>query len=106
MVKRYNITIGRKYEKDGEEKTAWSTVGKLVWFQGSEGKEDGFKIELPIFGHDRFKVFEESTKEGQNGARRASKPKDGSDIGYPTADEPGAENTQKEPGVESDSIPF
>lgn len=58
MVQRFNITVPKKYEKNGEEKTAWNTVGTLVQFPPKrEGDPDGFIIELPMFGSTVFKVF-------------------------------------------------
>lgn len=56
-MKRYNICVPRKYESKGEEKTAWSTVGTLVHFPASEGKDEGFILELGMFPNTTFKVF-------------------------------------------------
>jgi hypothetical protein len=46
---RYNISVPRKYHKDGEEKTAWSNVGKLIRFDATEEKPEGFIVELLVF---------------------------------------------------------
>ncbi|MFA5050992.1 MAG: hypothetical protein WC499_02655 [Patescibacteria group bacterium] len=100
MVKRFDICIGRKYEKDGEEKTAWNKVGNLVWFQADGEKEDGFKLELPIFGHDKFKVFEQKPKTDRGGGK-----KDALDTYGAEAEEklPEAEKEAKT-GTETDEI--
>lgn len=62
-MKRLNITVPKKYTKDGEEKTQWNTVGTLVVFPAKDGKPEGYKLELPIFGDTQFFVFEQKAKE-------------------------------------------
>lgn len=62
MATRYNITVPRKYEKNGEEKTAWSNVGTLVHFPATSEKPDGFIIELGMFPQTTFKVFPQEEK--------------------------------------------
>ncbi len=64
-MKKYNISVPKKYTKDGEEKTSWKTVGTLIKFEATETKPEGFAIELPIFGDVKFFVFEEKQREGQ-----------------------------------------
>lgn len=44
MTKRFNIVKPTKYEKDGQEKTRWDTVGTLLVF------EKGGRIEIPAIG--------------------------------------------------------
>lgn len=63
MAIRYNITVPRKYEKNGEEKTAWSTVGTLVHFPAQDDKPDGFIIELGMFPTTTFKVFPQENRQ-------------------------------------------
>lgn len=58
-MKKYNISVPRKYTKNGEEKTSWKTVGTLLRFEATESKPEGFAIEIPIFGDVKFFVFEE-----------------------------------------------
>lgn len=62
-MKRYNISVPRKYEKNGEDKTAWSTVGTLVHFPATDEKPDGFILELGMFPATTFKVFEQKERE-------------------------------------------
>lgn len=62
-MKRYNIVVGRKYEKNGEEKTQWNNVGSLVFFPETEEKEEGYRIELNMFPNTKFSVFEQKPKE-------------------------------------------
>ncbi len=62
MVKIYNVSVPKKYTKDGEEKTAWNNVGKLVGFKNENG-EVSFKLELFIFPETKFGVFEQKPKE-------------------------------------------
>lgn len=62
-MKRYNISVPRKYTKNGEDKTAWGNVGKLVHFDKTEEKPEGFIIELNMFPDTKFMVFEEKPKD-------------------------------------------
>lgn len=64
-MKRYNITVPKKYNKNGEEKTSWNTVGTLVHFPPQNGKTEGFILELNMFPHTTFKVFEQKPKENK-----------------------------------------
>lgn len=65
MAKRYNITAPRKYIKDGEEKTAWAPIGRLIYFEATADKEEGFKLELNMFPDTKFSIFPENEREVQ-----------------------------------------
>lgn len=62
-MRRFNVTVPRTYQKDGEEKTAWNTVGKLVHFPATEDKTEGFILELFMHPNTKFGVFEEKPRE-------------------------------------------
>ena len=62
-IKKYNICVKKVYQKDGEEKAFWPSVGTLSYFPATEGKQGGFKLEIPIFGNTQFYVFEVKPKE-------------------------------------------
>jgi hypothetical protein len=62
-MKRYNVSVPRSYEKDGETKTAWNNVGKLVHFEATNDKPEGFILELHMFPGQKFGVFEEKPRE-------------------------------------------
>lgn len=62
-MKKYNVSVPRNYTKDGEEKTAWGNVGKLVYFPASEGKDEGFILELNMFPDTKFGVFPDKPRE-------------------------------------------
>jgi hypothetical protein len=62
-MKRYNISVPKKYEKDGETKTAWGNVGKLVYFPATKDKEEGFILELSMFPDTKFGVFPDKPRE-------------------------------------------
>lgn len=62
-MKRYNIVTARTYEKDGETKKAWRTVGELVEWPATEDKPKSFSIELHMFPGTRFSVFEPRERE-------------------------------------------
>lgn len=64
-MKRYNVSLPKKYSKDGVEKTAWNTVGKLVYFPANEDKEEGFVLELHMFPDTKFFVFEDKPRDVQ-----------------------------------------
>lgn len=65
MPKRYNIVLPKKYTKNGEEKTAWLNVGKLVYFPASGEKTEGYVLELSMFPNIEFKIFPEREREQQ-----------------------------------------
>ena len=77
-MKRFNITTVGSYEKDGQEKKTFPQVGKLVQFEASNGKEEGFILELNMFPGTRFCVFPDTPKDTraqpQTSAPRASSP--------------------------------
>ena len=60
---RYDITVPKKYTKDGEEKTAWNRVGTLVEFPATADKEKGFILELSMYPETKFGVFESKPRE-------------------------------------------
>lgn len=64
-MKRYNVSVPKKYTKDGEEKTAWNNVGKLIYFPATESKEAGFILELSMFPETKFGVFEEKPRDAK-----------------------------------------
>jgi len=62
-MKRYNISVPKEYEKNGEKKTQWSNVGKLIRFEATDDKPEGFILELSMFPTTKFGVFEEKPRE-------------------------------------------
>jgi hypothetical protein len=62
-MKKYNVSVPRKYTKDGEEKTAWGNVGKLVYFEATDSKEEGFILELNMFPDTKFGIFPDKPRE-------------------------------------------
>lgn len=64
-MKKYNISVPKKYTKNGEEKTSWSTVGTLVHFPANGEKQEGFIMELNMFPNTTFKVFEQKPRENK-----------------------------------------
>jgi hypothetical protein len=67
-MKRYNVSVPKSYEKDGEKKTQWNNVGKLVSFEATETKPAGFILELSMFPDTKFGVFEERPREDRQPA--------------------------------------
>lgn len=62
-MKRYDVTVPKKYTKDGEEKTAWNRVGTLVQFPASGDKPEGFILELSMYPETKFGIFESKPRE-------------------------------------------
>ena len=62
-MKRYNIVTRKTYEKNGEEKTQWLRVGTLAQFPPTAEKEESFIMELNMFPHTKFFIFEQKKKE-------------------------------------------
>lgn len=58
-MERFNISVPKKYTQNGEEKTAWSNVGKLVRFEAKDGKPASYILELAMFPETKFGVFED-----------------------------------------------
>ena len=46
-MKRYNISVPKKYEKNGEEKTQWNSVGSLTHFDATADKVGLLGGDLP-----------------------------------------------------------
>jgi hypothetical protein len=61
-MQRYNISVPKKYTKNGEEKTAWKNVGTLVRFEATDTKPEGFILELNMFPETKFGVFEDKPR--------------------------------------------
>lgn len=62
-MKKYNVSVPRKYTKDGEEKTFWANVGKLIKFDATHEKPEGYILELNMFPDTKFGVFEDKPRE-------------------------------------------
>lgn len=73
-VKRYNICTSKSYEKDGETKKAWRTVGQMVEFPATDDKPRSFLIEMHMFPETRFSVFEEKDREDRGASGGNSGP--------------------------------
>ena len=63
-MQRYNITVPKKYIKDGVEKSSWKQVGQLLRFPAKDGKEENFAIEMHMFPDTKFGVFLDEPKTG------------------------------------------
>ena len=61
-MQRYNVTVPKKFIKDGVEKTAWNRVGTLVKFDAKDGKPESYILELSMFPETKFGVFADEPK--------------------------------------------
>lgn len=62
-MQKFNISVPREYEKNGEKKTFWGNVGKLTKFDATASKPEGYVIELYMYPNTKFMVFEDKPKE-------------------------------------------
>lgn len=62
-MKIFNVVTKKTYTKDGQEKTQWNTVGKLVKFDATADKPEGYKLELYMQPDTDFMVFEQKPRE-------------------------------------------
>jgi hypothetical protein len=46
-IKKYNLSVPKEYEKDGEKKTQWQNVGTLTIIEGDKKKKI---VEIPAIG--------------------------------------------------------
>ena len=58
----YNIVTAREYERDGEKKKAWNTVGKLFRWEARSDKPEQFSIEMFMQPETKFYVFEQKDR--------------------------------------------
>ena len=62
-MKRYNVVTAKLYEKDGEQKKAWRTIGQLIKWEANGDKPESYQLELYMFPSEKFYVFEEKSRE-------------------------------------------
>lgn len=82
-----DIVVGRKYEdKNGNDKTAWTKIGKLfIKNENGEMKISGILEATPIGGNGNFQAFVPRPKEGgQFNSSNGSQPAPKDDV--PTID--------------------
>ena len=89
-MQKFNVSVPKKYMKDGVEKTQWNNVGKLIKFDATQDKPEGFVLELHMFPDTKFGVFEDKPRE----EKKVSDPADIAKVEYP------------EEEVNADDIPF
>jgi hypothetical protein len=76
-MERFNITVPKKYTTNGEEKTAWNQVGKLVKFEAKDGKPESYILEMHMYPDTKFAVFKDEPRTA-NGASSSSE--QGADV--------------------------
>lgn len=63
MIKRFNITSCKTYQKDGDEKKTWPQVGTMVYFPATDEWPEKYQIELNMFPNHAFYVFEQKDRQ-------------------------------------------
>jgi hypothetical protein len=62
-MQKFNVTVVKTYEKDGEEKKTYPQVGKLIKFPAKDDKEESYLLELNMFPELRFAIFKDEPRE-------------------------------------------
>ena len=96
-MKIYDIVTSRKYAKNDAEKTAWSNVGKLIKFEATTEKPEGFVLELNMFPNTKFNIFEQKAKTVASPIQNTTDP-----FFAPTENE----MTPKQDKIQLENIPF
>ena len=73
-MKLYNICTCRVYQSQGQDKKFWPNVGTLTYFPASNGKDEGYRLELGMFPGTRFYVFPVTDQKAPESRRSPSKP--------------------------------
>jgi len=68
-MEKYDIVTGRKYEKDGETKTAWRNVGTLTKFPANGEKEESYALELNMFPETKMMVFKQKPRDDKGNGK-------------------------------------
>ena len=63
-MKIFNIVTKKEYEKNGQVKKQWNTVGRLVHFPASDRGDEGYKLEVFMQPDTQFYVFEQKERGG------------------------------------------
>ena len=101
--KKYNITAPKQYEKNGEIKTTYPQVGKLIVWEADGDKRKSATIELFMFPGVTYKAFPDEPRENNQAGRtgggfnqnvKKQGGEDNQDIEYP------------EEEINLDDIPF
>lgn len=107
MINRFNICAWKNYEKDGDVKKQYTVIGYLIEFPATQDKKRGFKIEIPIFGHERFAVFEQKPKNDAGSGQNAENDTELNNFGK---EQPEAKQVANTPNTGEDinpsDIPF
>ena len=71
VIKRENLTIViGKYQKDGQEKSRYKTIGELVTMQGDDGGQYQFGELWGPTGSTKFNVYDQQDKQASNQGQR------------------------------------
>lgn len=66
VIKRENLTISiGEYQKDGQTKQRYKTIGELVTMQGDDGSTYQFGEMWGPTGSTKFNVYSQQTQQGQ-----------------------------------------
>lgn len=65
-MKRYNITAPKQYtDREGNTKTTYPQIGKLIVWEADGDKKESVTVELFMFPGVAFKAFPDEPRDGQ-----------------------------------------
>lgn len=62
MPKKFNIVTAEAYEKNGEQKKVWHTVGELILWPAKGDKGEQYSVKLYMSPSEKFYVFEQKER--------------------------------------------
>lgn len=78
FLKKQNLTISTgEYEKDGQMKKEWRTIGELITMQGDDGQPYQFFKMWGSGGVVEGKVFEQQDRNQQGQGQQSQQPQQG-----------------------------
>lgn len=67
-MKRYNLTAPKQYQKDGQTKTTYPQIGKIILWEANGDKPESLTVELFMFPGVTFKAFPDEPRENRQSA--------------------------------------
>lgn len=62
MPKKFNIVTAETYEKGGEQKKVWHTVGELILWPAKGDKSEQYSMKLHMQPSEKFYIFEQKER--------------------------------------------
>lgn len=62
MPMKWNIVTAETYEKNGEQKKVWHTVGELLLWPAKGDKDEQYNMKLYMNPSEKFYIFRQKEK--------------------------------------------